>query len=326
MAEQNLAQNIDFGHMPTAASYRFLTDQEHRMVADEHVYQALQDLLGELHTAIYKFDVELQRSATSLLTKQIREADAAMDHAYSALRAIVKAMTIAPALPAWTEIIDRVWQKFLDYNIDVSMEMNTELGLMDNLLTDLQSQAMRTDVQTLGLTQWITTLYNKYVTLHELLLQRTNEHAGESPRQLSEARAAAEGKYREVIQHLNAHILLEGDTQYKTCVDQLNAEVQHYNQTVINRGGRQRAFVKSTIAGNHYYHVTGDMTWADMADENPKVFAIQGDLVVSQLKAALKAGGLAVALNGVYVLPDDDVRTDKDYDLIPLPAPAPDAE
>ena len=74
-----------------------------------------------------------------------------------------------------------------------------------------------------------------YETLHTLVFERTNENALTAPRQLSQARLSAEDAYRKLLQMLNAHILIEGDAEYRDCVLLLNGEVTHYNQTVIAR-------------------------------------------------------------------------------------------
>lgn len=235
MEEKVLAQAIDFSRMPTAASYQFIYDQERRMVVSEKVYQVMEAPLLTLHKAVAAFDKELKRSAKDLLTDKIRPADTNMDHAYTGLKEVVRAMTLYPPTDAMREAVTRAWQKFKDYGIDVTMDMNAEMGLMANLLHDLRTAPLKDDMQTLGLTQWVTTLYNCYNTLHDLVIQRTNEQATVNPRQLTQTRLEAEAQYRNVIRLLNAHILLEGDTDYKDCVAQLNAEVAHYNQTVIAR-------------------------------------------------------------------------------------------
>lgn len=242
MNEKVLAELIDFKLMPTAASYQFLTDQLKRMKDTAAVVKALETPLDTLTKALSVFDVELKRSAKNLITDKIREADTQMDHAYTGVKVVVHAMTLYPPTETIGEAVTRVWQKFKDYKIDVQMDMNAEMGLMTNLCKDLKSAPIATDIETLGLTQWVNTLNDKYNALHTLMLDRTSERALANPRTLSKARLDAEAQYRNVIQLLNAHILLEGDDAYKNCVALLNAEVDHYNQTVIaRRKGRKSA-------------------------------------------------------------------------------------
>ena len=47
-------------------------------------------------------------------------------------------------------------------------------------------------------------------------------------------------------------------------------------------------------------------------------FGVRSSLRLRRWTAALKAGGLCLALKGVPVKPTDDVDVDKEYQLIPI--------
>ena len=74
------------------------------------------------------------------------------------------------------------------------------------------------------------------------------------------------------------------------------------------------------MVGNHYYDTARDWSWERLLDEGKAQLAIDElhpDRIISTDKKAKKAGGLALALNGVPVNPVDDVLLDKTYTLIP---------
>lgn len=237
MAEKLLVNAVDFSKMSTAASFQFMSDNEGRMIASEKVYQTLGTELTALHTALAAFDRELQRSAKDMLTDKIKAADEQRDKAYRAWAAIVKGMAICPPTTEMGEAAALLVQQLKDYGVDVNMDRMEETALLSNMLKDLNTfkSPYKAALEKLGLQAWYTSLYNKNTECHELMTQRTNEQAGQTARQLQQSRRDAEAAYREVIQMLNAHILIEGDTEYRDVVEQLNAEVQHYNQTVIAR-------------------------------------------------------------------------------------------
>ena len=234
MAENLLAESVQFNYMPTSASFQFLTDQETRLLASAKVVQVLQPELSALHSALAFFDSELKRSAKNLKTDDVGEADKAMDNAYTGFKETARCMALYPPTAEIGTALKRVNQKVKDYKIDTTTDMNAEMALISNLLTDLEG-TLASDIALIGLSAWVTRLRSTYETLHTLVFERTNENALTAPRQLSQARLSAEDAYRKLLQMLNAHILIEGDAEYRDCVLLLNGEVTHYNQTVIAR-------------------------------------------------------------------------------------------
>lgn len=237
MENKNLVNAVDFKMMSTAASYQFMYDNERRIMGSEKASKTLETELQALHTALSAFDRELKRSAKDMLTDKIKAADELRDKAYRAWAAIVKAMAICPPTEEMGEAANLLVQHLKDYGIDVNMDRMEETSLLMNMLSDLKTLGSKYKEarDKLGLEVWYNSLYNKNLACHELMLQRTNEQAGQAARQLQQARRDAEAAYRDVIQMLNAHILVEGDADYKDVVEQLNAEVLHYNQTIIAR-------------------------------------------------------------------------------------------
>jgi len=234
MAENLLANSIEFNYLTTAASFQFLTDQETRLLASAKIVEVLQPQLTTLRSALAFFDAELKRSAKNLKTDDITDADNNLDHAYTGFKEVVRTMALYPPTEELRMAIKRVNQKIKDFNIDVTIDMSAELSLIYNLLIDLEG-LLSADITLMGLTPWVVRLRSCYETLHTLLFERTNENAVLAPRQLTQARLAAEDAYRKLIQMLNAHILIEGDAEYSDCVVLLNGEVTHYNQTIIAR-------------------------------------------------------------------------------------------
>ncbi len=110
----------------------------------------------------------------------------------------------------------------------------------------------------------------------------------------------------------------------------LNKQIDRYRELAeARRKQNRKVTVKSTVVGNHQYQPSSGWTWMKLAQKYPKLLALDPEpsapgvepvvvpqRIISAEKKAQKAGGLAVALNGVIVRPTDEVDVEKEYQLI----------
>ncbi|MBP3367216.1 MAG: hypothetical protein J6K96_09580, partial [Treponema sp.] len=76
--------------------------------------------------------------------------------------------------------------------------------------------------------------------------QRTDERSARTAGALKAARAASDGAYRELVSHVNAHALIEGEAGYEAFIDYANTEIAHFRQEVL--GGKKKSAASSDEA------------------------------------------------------------------------------
>ena len=122
--------------------------------------------------------------------------------------------------------------------------MRTE-QLCNDLLTNFQSQ-----LTALNLTAWVEALRAKNQEFQAAMNARTNDQADYVPSELTQLRRQMIAAYRNFVKMLNVVLLYEGDAEYATVVDQLNAEVRHYKQIIARKGGTTSATTNTGGTGS----------------------------------------------------------------------------
>ena len=122
---------------------------------------------------------------------------------------------------------------------------------------------------------------------------------------------------------LDAAACMDADVErYLNVLGKLQQDQTEWRQRYDDyRRTAKRVSVKSTIVGNHLYSASRGWTWAQLIDDGKALLAIDAEdetRIVSTDKKAEKAGGLYLALAGALVKPNDDIDTDKEYQLIAL--------
>ena len=187
--------------------------------------------------------------------------------------------------------------------------------------------------QTLGITQIIADMVAANNEVHRLIVLRENTQGQQQNTSISlkDARTATDKAYKWMILCLNSYKVVDQDPDRFTAVtSNLIAQQEYYLGLVKDRQRtNKRVQVKSEEIGNHTYAVSTGWTWAKLAQENAKAFALDPEpsapgeepvvvpqRIVSVDKKAAQYGTLAVALNGVLVKPTDAVDVNKTYQLV----------
>ena len=182
--------------------------------------------------AFNNFDAALKASAVNPATASATDADTARDQSWRAANAYVKAMCSHPTAEVAANALETK-ALFDKYGDPTSLAQTEESGVLHNLLQDLN--ALSEDKRTaLNLDIWIADLQAKEEAFLAAAAQRTEADAARQVGIVKETRTAAEAAYRSLVDTVNALAIIEGDGDYATFIDHVNAMID-----------RQKAILKA---------------------------------------------------------------------------------
>ena len=197
----------------------------------------LQAKVDEFTTAYNGFDTALKASATNPATATATAADESRDLSWRGINTYVKAMCAHPTADIATAAAEAK-SLFDKYGDPTKLAQTEESGVLHNLLQDLEAfdSAKRTS---LNLDAWITDLQTKEDAFLAAAAQRTEADADRQVGIVKETRTAAESAYRSLVDTVNALAMINGDTDYATFIDRVNAMID-----------RQKAILKTRATNN----------------------------------------------------------------------------
>ena len=184
-----------------------------------------------LRNVVTAEDENLQISAKSLVTDKIVEADRLRDQLYAGYKKAVGGYAGFPE-EGLAEAAKILTQHIKDYMIDTQMQLDKETGLLVNFVQDMEGK-FKAQVDALGLGAFVERLKAANESVRALTAQRTDERAAKTAGALKTAREASDEAYRTLVQHVNAHALIEGDAAYSAFIDYANTEIEHFKKEVM---------------------------------------------------------------------------------------------
>ena len=180
--------------------------------------------VNSFETAFNAFDAALKASATNPATASATDADVERDQSWRGINAYVKAMCnhptddVASAATEAKSLFDK-------YGDPTSLAQTEESGVLHNLLQDLEAfdSSKRTS---LALDVWIADLKTKEEAFLAAAARRTEADAARQVGIVKETRTAAESAYRSLVDTVNALAMINGDADYVTFIDHVNAVVE----------------------------------------------------------------------------------------------------
>ena len=228
-------QSLPLTTMNNGAHFMFVSNMADRAEKDTAVSEKCKAQVAALRSAVKAEDENLQISAKSLTTDKIAEADRLRDQLYAGYKKAVSGYANFPV----EDIADaaKVLQQHVkDYKIDVQAQLDKETGLLVNFIQDLEGK-YKPQVDTLSLGAFVEKLKAANEEVRALTSQRTDERSAKTAGALKAARVASDEAYRMLVLHVNAHALLEGETDYAAFIDYANTEITHFRQEVL--GGKK---------------------------------------------------------------------------------------
>ena len=197
----------------------------------------LETKVNEFTTAVDAFDDALKASATNPATATATATDDARDASWRGGNNYLTAMCAYPdaEIAAYAAEAKSLFDKYGD---PTKLAQTEESGVLHNLLQDLE--ALDSSKRTaLNLDVWITDLKTKENAFLAAAAQRTEADATRQVGIVKETRTAAETAYRSLVDTVNALAMINGDAEYATFIDHVNAMIER--QKAISKARVTRA-------------------------------------------------------------------------------------
>ena len=202
-------------------------------------------VLNDFTTAVDAFDDALKASSTNPATATATATDDARDASWRGANNYVTAMCAHPTAEVAANAAEAK-SLFDKYGDPTKLAQTEESGVLHNLLQDLE--ALDSSKRTaLNLDVWITDLKTKenaFLAAKEnaflaAAAQRTEADAARQVGIVKETRTAAEAAYRSLVDTVNALAMINGDAEYATFIDHVNAMIER--QKAISKARTMRA-------------------------------------------------------------------------------------
>ena len=193
--------------------------------------------VNAFETAFDAFDTALKASAVNPATASATNADVERDQSWRAANAYVKAMCNHPTADIAVTAVEAK-SLFDKYGDPTSLAQTEESGVLHNLLQDLEALDSSKRVS-LNFDVWITDLKTKEDAFLTAAAARTEADAARQVGIVKETRTAAEAAYRSLVDTVNALAMINGDTDYVTFIDHVNAMIER--QKAISKARATRA-------------------------------------------------------------------------------------
>lgn len=167
------------------------------------------------------YDDVLESSGKLKSTGAVEKADAMADEAWGATNMYVKALARHPddmirnaALP-YAEVFEK-------YGNPTQMALNKELGILQNLCTDLE--ALEDDTM-LNFGPWKEYMVETTGLLMAAMQAQADEKSQVQVGSVKQSRLEVESAYRDLVDKVNVVAAYEGDAAYATFIDHLNVMI-----------------------------------------------------------------------------------------------------
>lgn len=181
----------------------------------------LKDVKVNFTTKLTTYDEVLESSGKMKSTEAVENADAMADEAWGATNMYVKALTRHPddmirnaALP-YAEVFEK-------YGNPTQMALNKELGILQNLCTDLEVLG---DDTMLNFRPWKEYIVEITGLLMNAMQAQADEKSQVQVGSVKQSRLEVESAYRDLVDKVNVVAAYEGDAAYATFIDHLNAMI-----------------------------------------------------------------------------------------------------
>jgi hypothetical protein len=111
---------------------------------------------------------------------------------------------------------------------------DAETGGLNSLINDLTT-TYAADIATVGLAGWVTELAAKNKAFDDLKNNRYSNEAAKTILRMKEERVKTDALYRQLVERINALIVVEGEAAYAGFVGELNKRIEGYDNTIALR-------------------------------------------------------------------------------------------
>lgn len=229
-----------------AAQYAYMQYFITRAESDAKVMEKVGSEVKSLRE-LFSVEDELMNvvSKTDVLTAQIKTLGIERKNLYNNYKKAVNGLLGIPKAELATAA--KNLHKHVDtYKINNYAQLDKKTGQFDNFVKDLQTK-YKTDIELLGLSSFVDAISERSVSIRDLIDERDEEYSKLSKGGVKKARAAVEAKYKSIVKHLNAFIVIGEEGEYAEFVNPVNKKIERYRREVIRpRKGHKKADENTT--------------------------------------------------------------------------------
>ena len=193
----------------------------------------LKEAANKFTAAVDEFDDVLEKAKSLPSTKEATKKDEERDKAWAVMRAYVRVSKGHPN----AEIADfalKAEEVFLRYGDMMPLAHQEETARIHNLIQDLKVLDT-TKMNQAGFTPFLTDLEQKataYITISDT---QSSEHGRRMVGVIKQKRTEADAAYRQLVETVNALIIVNGETAYKEFALDLNGRIDQNKAMLANR-------------------------------------------------------------------------------------------
>ena len=169
------------------------------------------------------------------LTGPIDQADNERDNTYSGLRSMADAKKRIGTAEE-KAAAERVLERMSYHKVDLGGRLEDESEKIAQVVQDLKSGTLATDIATLGLTATVNLLEQQNQQVITLMMQRQADRSTQESQAMAKARALTDAAYEDVALVLNAFAITEFNGQsspYDDVIRIINSDMTYYQQHVF---------------------------------------------------------------------------------------------
>ena len=234
--------NIDLTRATKAAHFEFIrsvctaAEKEADMLANEVARKALE----ALKAAHEEEQQNLTLSNKSLLTDDIRAADAKRDRLLTGLKGIVSALQQSPE-PEKAQAAKELTQRIKDIRVRRSLQLEGETALLMKLAEECETTYAE-QVKRLGVGGFVTAIKAANQQVYSLINERTQNQRLRKEAEVDAARRRSDAAYRWLVEVVNAmRVLLGEESGTGHFIEFMNKLIRRYRQVVFARRKRKGA-------------------------------------------------------------------------------------
>jgi hypothetical protein len=227
-------------NLPNDTHFQFYTE----LLALYERYKAgllnFEQLFLVLFTLYGDEDTALKKIAKSSLTADLQDADRFRDELWRAMVYLLKAALLhydreVRKAAAHIKIV------FDTYGDVTRKSLDDESSAIYNFLQDMRGKYLK-DATKAGLApEWLDEAETANTTVSTLMRERYGETAAQTDIAMKTARLRVDDAYSNIVDCINAAILMEGKEKYREFVTELNVIIKRYADIQAQRKGRAAA-------------------------------------------------------------------------------------
>jgi hypothetical protein len=218
---------LDTTHLRNDAHFQFHTEFRDLVVLHNPLTLKVKPQFDSYLPLYNRVDDALKKIVKSEFTAKIHEADKARDEIYLG---IVETNTAALRHfnPNVRQAAERLKILFDTYGNVANKPLNEETSAIYNILQELKGK-YTADVESVGITQWVTELETRNLAFEALVKERFDETAARTTDiVMKQAMAQLDEVYKTIVERINALAVVEGVVAYEAFIKTLNAVIAKY--------------------------------------------------------------------------------------------------